>query len=116
LDAEALDVLARAAELRDVGLVAVPDEILAAPDPAEHALYRRHPVAGERILMVADSMRPVARLVRACHERYDGTGFPDGLRGEEIPLGARIIAACALDPRGHDPRVVAELSAACAVS
>ena len=87
-----------AAELRDVGLVAVPDEILAAADPEAHALFRRHPVAGERILSVAESMRPVARLVRTCHERYDGTGFPEGLRGEEIPLGARIIGACASQP------------------
>jgi response regulator RpfG family c-di-GMP phosphodiesterase len=75
-------------------------------------LYRSHPIAGARILSVAESMRPVARLVRSSHERYDGSGFPDGLRGEEIPLGARIIAACALDPRGQDPRVVAMLSAA----
>ena len=112
LDAEELDVLARAAELRDVGLVAVPDEILDSEDREAHVLYRSHPIAGERILSVAESMRPVARLVRSSHERYDGSGFPDGLRGEEIPLGARIIAACALDPRGQDPRVVAMLSAA----
>jgi two-component system cell cycle response regulator len=105
-------VLARAAELRDVGLVAVPDEILDSEDRETHVLYRSHPIAGARILSVAESMRPVARLVRSSHERYDGSGFPEGLRGEEIPLGARIIAACALDPRGQDPRVVAMLSAA----
>ena len=55
---------------------------------------RQHTVAGERILGAAESMRPVARLVRAAHERWDGRGYPDGLRGEEIPLGARIICAC----------------------
>ena len=113
LDAEELDVLARAAELRDVGLVAVPDEILDSDDREAHVLYRSHPIAGERIPSVAESMWPDRpRPVRSSHERYDGSGFPDGLRGEEIPLGARIIAACALDPRGQDPRVVAMLSAA----
>jgi two-component system cell cycle response regulator len=87
LSAEELDVLVRAAELRDVGMIAVPQ---GADD-----LTRLHPVIGERILAAAESMRPVARIVRAAHERYDGSGFPDGLRGEEIPLAARIIAACA---------------------
>jgi response regulator RpfG family c-di-GMP phosphodiesterase len=50
-------------------------------------------VIGERILAAAESMRPVARIVRAAHERYDGAGFPDGLKGDAIPLAARI-AAC----------------------
>jgi two-component system cell cycle response regulator len=49
---------------------------------------------GERILNVAPPMRGVARLVRASHERFDGNGYPDGLAGEEIPLGARVIAVC----------------------
>jgi diguanylate cyclase (GGDEF)-like protein len=101
LDAEELDVLMRAAELHDVGKVSVPDEILAKDGPldaAELAVLRQHPVAGERILSVADSMRPVARLVRAAHERWDGSGYPDGLAGEAIPLGARIIAVCAAGP------------------
>ncbi len=112
-------MLARAAELRDVGLVAVPDQILDGPDPASDPLFRRHTIAGERILSVADSMRPVAQLVRSSRERYDGTGFPDALRGEQIPLGARIIAACAadeLDERGYDPRVVEALTALSAAS
>src|SRR3954451_10733633 len=97
LSAEELDVLIRAAELHDVGTIAVPDEILhkAGPlDPREWAIMRQHTVAGERILGAAESMRPVARLVRAAHERWDGRGYPDGLKGEQIPLGARIIGAC----------------------
>ena len=97
LDAEELDVLVRAAELHDVGTVAVPDGILYKRGPldgAEWEIMRQHTVAGERILGAAESMRPVARLVRAAHERWDGLGYPDGLRGEEIPLGARIICAC----------------------
>jgi HD-GYP domain-containing protein (c-di-GMP phosphodiesterase class II) len=61
-------------------------------------VFRQHPVAGERILSVADSMRPVARLVRSACERWDGRGFPDALAGEQIPLGARIIAVCAAAP------------------
>jgi diguanylate cyclase (GGDEF)-like protein len=117
LDAEELDVLVRAAELHDVGMVAVPDEILhkAALDPAEEAILRQHPVAGERILAVADSMRPVARIIRATHERWDGAGHPDGLSGEEIPLAARIVAVCAASPEerrsgagtSFDPRIAA---------
>ena len=55
---------------------------------------RQHSVIGERILSAAPALRPVARLVRASHERWDGTGYPDGLVEHEIPLGARIVAAC----------------------
>ena len=127
LTAEELDVVVRAAELRDVGLVAVPDGILdkrGPLDPAEQAIMRQHPVAGERILAVAESMRPVARVVRSTREHYDGSGYPDALRGEQIPLGARIIAACAayeagtLDGAGarFDPRVVAALRELSAVA
>ncbi|HET6550571.1 MAG TPA: HD domain-containing phosphohydrolase [Solirubrobacter sp.] len=97
LDAESLDVLLRAAELHDVGKVAIPDSILNKPGPlddSEWPIMRQHTVAGERILGVAESMRPVARIVRASHERWDGTGYPDGLGGEQIPLAARIVCAC----------------------
>jgi response regulator RpfG family c-di-GMP phosphodiesterase len=55
---------------------------------------RRHPLIGERILLAAPALRPVARLVRSSHERWDGGGYPDGLRGDEIPLGARVVAVC----------------------
>jgi diguanylate cyclase (GGDEF)-like protein len=97
LDAEDLDVLLRAAELHDVGKVAVPDTILNKPGPldaAEWGIMRQHTIVGERILAAADSMRPVAALVRSSHERWDGGGYPDGLAGEAIPLGARIVNAC----------------------
>jgi putative nucleotidyltransferase with HDIG domain len=97
LDAEALDVLVRAAELHDIGKIAVPDTILHKPgalDGVEWEIMRQHTVVGERILAAADSMRPVANLVRASHERWDGRGYPDGLAAEEIPLGARIVCAC----------------------
>jgi two-component system, cell cycle response regulator len=97
LDADQLDELLRAAELHDVGKLAIPDAILDKPGPlddAEWRLMRQHPVVGERILNVDPVLQPVARLVRASHERWDGTGYPDGLSASAIPLGARIIAAC----------------------
>jgi two-component system cell cycle response regulator len=84
-----------ATELRDVGKVAVPDAILGKPGPLrpeEWAFVRRHPVIGERIINGAPALDRVAPLVRASHERWDGAGYPDGLAGEEIPLGARIVA------------------------
>ena len=97
LDAEQIDELTRAAELHDIGKLAVPDAILEKPGPLseeEWRFVRQHPVIGERILNVDPALRPVARLVRASHERWDGRGYPDGLAGIEIPLGARIIAVC----------------------
>jgi two-component system cell cycle response regulator len=97
LPAEELDVVVRAAELHDVGKVAVPDAILHKParlEPAERKIIERHSEIGERIIAVAPGLRPVARIVRSSHERWDGTGYPDGLAGEQIPLGARIVAVC----------------------
>jgi len=94
---EELDEVARAAELHDVGKIAIPEEILHKPgplDPEEWAFIKRHTVIGERILTAAPALRPVARLVRSTHERYDGTGYPDGLAGEEIPLGSRVVSVC----------------------
>jgi diguanylate cyclase (GGDEF)-like protein len=94
---EELDELARAAELHDVGKVGIPDAILEKPDElneAEWEFMHQHTVLGERILSAAPALRPVAVIVRATHERWDGRGYPDGLVGAAIPLGARIIAAC----------------------
>ena len=97
LDAEDLDVVVRAAELHDIGKVAVPDAILHKPgalDEADWAFIRQHTIIGERIVGAAEALRPVGRVVRASHERWDGGGYPDGLAGEDIPLGARIVFAC----------------------
>jgi two-component system cell cycle response regulator len=97
LDSEELDELLRAAELHDIGKLAIPDAILDKPAPLdaeEWQFMRQHPVIGERILSAAPALVPVAKLVRASHERWDGTGYPDGLKGSEIPVGARILAAC----------------------
>jgi diguanylate cyclase (GGDEF)-like protein len=97
LDAEDIDVLRRAAEFHDIGKIAIPEEILGKPAPldeVEWELMRKHTLVGERILGTSPSLAPVARLVRSTHERWDGGGYPDGLAGEEIPLGARIILVC----------------------
>ncbi|HWF72932.1 MAG TPA: diguanylate cyclase [Solirubrobacteraceae bacterium] len=86
-----------AAGLHDIGKVAIPDEIVGKPGPldeAEWEFMRRHTIIGERILRAAPALFEVARLVRSSHERYDGTGYPDGLAGDDIPVGARIICVC----------------------
>jgi two-component system, cell cycle response regulator len=97
LATEDLTNLVAAAELHDIGKAAIPDAILdkpAALDGEERAFIERHTIIGERILASAPSLRPIAAIVRATHERYDGLGYPDGLSGEQIPLAARIIAIC----------------------
>ncbi len=97
LAGDELDVLRQAGELHDLGKLAIPDSILSKPGPLdenEWGFVRQHPLVGERILSAAPSLAPVAKLVRASHERFDGGGYPDGCAGEEIPLGARIIAVC----------------------
>jgi diguanylate cyclase (GGDEF)-like protein/putative nucleotidyltransferase with HDIG domain len=94
-DAE-VEWIRSAALLHDIGKVAIPDEILhkpAALTPQEWELMKQHPVVGERILRALPGMGVVARIVRHEHERWDGTGYPDGLAGEQIPLGSRIILA-----------------------
>ena len=97
LSVEELDLLRQAAELHDLGKVAIPDSILSKPDsldPDEWEFVRQHPLVGERIISAAPALAQVGKLVRASHERFDGAGYPDGKAGEEIPLGARIIAVC----------------------
>jgi HD-GYP domain-containing protein (c-di-GMP phosphodiesterase class II) len=97
MDGEQLDELARAAELHDIGKVGIPDAILEKPGALDHGEWEfihQHTILGERILSAAPALRPVARVVRASHERWDGRGYPDGLRGEEIPLAARIVNLC----------------------
>ncbi len=94
---DALEEISRAAQLHDIGKVAIPDEILNKPtslNASDWQRIRSHTVLGESILEGAPALRGVARLVRASHERWDGAGYPDNLRGEEIPLGARIVSVC----------------------
>ncbi|HEX8745255.1 MAG TPA: diguanylate cyclase [Thermoleophilaceae bacterium] len=97
LPPEATDEIARGAELHDVGKMAIPDAILDKPsalDAGEWSFIHRHTLIGEAILSAAPALVPVARLVRSSHERWDGNGYPDGLAGDSIPLGSRIIFAC----------------------
>jgi diguanylate cyclase (GGDEF)-like protein len=87
----------QAAELHDVGKVAIPDAILLKPGPLtsdERAFIERHTVIGERIVSAAPALMRVGGLVRSSHERADGTGYPDQMAGDDIPLGARIIGVC----------------------
>ena len=91
------DDVVRAAGLHDIGKIAVPTAIIDKPgalDAHELAVLREHTIVGHRILSADPGLRPIAGLVRSSHERWDGSGYPDGLRGEQIPLGARIIAIC----------------------
>jgi diguanylate cyclase (GGDEF)-like protein len=114
-----LATLLHAASLHDVGKVAVPDTILRKPgplDPDEWEFIRQHPIIGERILGAAPALAGAARLVRANHERMDGAGYPDGLAGDEIPLGARIICVCdafhaMTTPRPYRPTPLSEEAA-----
>ena len=94
---ETLDEVHRAAQLHDIGKVGIPDAILnknSGLTDSEWEFVRDHTILGERILQGAPALRPIARLVRASHERWDGAGYPDRLHGEEIPLGARIVSVC----------------------
>jgi diguanylate cyclase (GGDEF)-like protein len=91
---EEIDDVALAAELQDVGLLAVPESVLEkeALDEIERAMVRSHTAEGARIVAAAPGLVPVARLVRSSAEHFDGSGYPDGLTGEAIPVGARVIA------------------------
>ncbi len=92
-----LSRIRQAAELHDVGKLAIPEEILGKEGDLtgdEWEFVKRHPLIGERILAAAPDFGGAAKLVRASHERWDGTGYPDRLTGPEIPLGARIISVC----------------------
>jgi two-component system, cell cycle response regulator len=97
MEAEQRDETYRAAQLHETGKMAIPDAILNKPGPLEEPEWefvRQHTLIGERIIASAAALVPVARLVRSSGERWDGSGYPDSLRGEQIPLGARVVAVC----------------------
>jgi diguanylate cyclase (GGDEF)-like protein len=86
-----------AAMLHDIGKSAIPESVLNKPGPLDERdweFMHRHTLIGERIVLAAPALASTAPLIRSSHERLDGTGYPDGLRGTEIPLGSRIIAVC----------------------
>jgi len=119
LDAARLTAIQRAALLHDIGKIGLPDSILGKPgplDPNEWGLMRRHPEIGFRILSSLRFLGDALLGIRHHHERYDGSGYPAGLRGEEIPLIARILAVCdAFDAMISDRvyRPAMEVSQAC---
>lgn len=82
--------------LHDIGTVGLPDALLACPvmrmTPEDKALYNRHAALGEQALMALEDMQRIALIVGAHHERHDGMGFPEGMQGDAIPVGARVIA------------------------
>jgi putative nucleotidyltransferase with HDIG domain len=96
----------RGALLHDIGKIGVPDDILRKPSAlseAEWATMRRHPSYGARIVGEIPYLQGVAKIIKHHHERWDGNGYPEGLRGEEIPLGARMFAvADAFDAMSAD--------------
>src|SRR3954465_3763151 len=96
-DAEMTAAFARAALFHDAGKLEIPRHILdrpAALTESAGALIRTHPARGQRLTADVPELRDIAPIVRHHHERWDGAGYPDGLAGEEIPLGARVVLAC----------------------
>jgi len=96
LDESQLEALRAASVLHDIGKLAVPDHIISKPGKLTREEFEKmkiHPVVGAEILERVRFPHPVTPIVRSHHERWDGTGYPDGLRGQSIPIGARILAA-----------------------
>jgi putative nucleotidyltransferase with HDIG domain len=96
LTEDELEALRAASVLHDIGKLAVPEHIIAKPGkltPEEFEKMKIHPIVGAEILEQVDFPYPVVPIVRAHHEKWDGSGYPNGLRGEAIPIGARILAA-----------------------
>jgi diguanylate cyclase (GGDEF)-like protein len=97
LEPQELKRLELGALFHDIGKIGIPSRILMKPGPLtaeERALVETHPVLGERILAPIAQLGEVRLIVRCAHERYDGTGYPDGLAGDQIPLESRIVLAC----------------------
>ena len=97
LDERALKSLELGALLHDIGKIGIPSDILSKPGrltAAERKLVQTHPELGERIIAPIDRLQGVRPIVRHCHERWDGCGYPDGVSGEDIPLESRIIFVC----------------------
>jgi diguanylate cyclase (GGDEF)-like protein/putative nucleotidyltransferase with HDIG domain len=91
-----IEALRAAALLHDIGKLAIPEHIINKPGkltPEEFEKMKIHPLVGSEILQRVAFPYPVAPIVRSHHERWDGTGYPDGLKGEQIPRGARVLAA-----------------------
>jgi HD-GYP domain-containing protein (c-di-GMP phosphodiesterase class II) len=97
LDERTLKCLELGALLHDIGKIGIPSDVLSKPGrltAVERKLVQTHPELGERIIAPIDRLQVVRPIVRHCHERWDGHGYPDGLAGEDIPLESRIIFVC----------------------
>ena len=97
LDDRALKHLELGALLHDIGKIGIPSDILSKPGRLtldERRLIETHPALGEGIIAPIERLQEVRPIVRHCHERWDGCGYPDGLAGEGIPLESRIILVC----------------------
>jgi diguanylate cyclase (GGDEF)-like protein len=97
LERDALKRLELGALFHDIGKIGIPSEILQKPGPLtdeERVIVESHPELGERILAPIDRLTDVRHIVRACHERWDGLGYPDGRAGDAIPVEARIVLVC----------------------
>jgi len=97
LDERTLKQLELGALLHDIGKIGIPSDILSKPGrltATERKLVQTHPELGERIIAPIDRLQSVCPIVRHCHERWDGAGYPDGISGEDIPLESRIIFVC----------------------
>src|SRR5262249_19242546 len=98
LDARSRQLTELTALLHDVGKISIPNQIITKQGPLdteERAIINTHTIEGERLLSkVGGLLGEVGKIVRSCHERYDGAGYPDGLAGEEIPIVARIVCCC----------------------
>jgi putative nucleotidyltransferase with HDIG domain len=97
LSDDACNTIRVAGILHDLGKIAIPDSILLKPaklTPEEYEIIKTHPVEGANILAEHPEQRGVAAIVRHHHEKWNGSGYPDGLKGDEIPIGARIVDAC----------------------
>jgi putative two-component system response regulator len=113
---EELVALYRGGYLHDVGKVGIPDSILFKPgklDAEEWVVMRSHPARGEEICRPLESLKPVLPIIRHHHERWDGSGYPDGLRGEQIPMLARILQMADIydaltSPRPYKPAYAPE--------
>ena len=97
LPEEEIAVVRQVALLHDVGKIAVPDSILAKRESltdVEQEAMSEHTAIGARMVASLDGLAYLAPMIRATHERWDGKGYPDGLKGEEIPLASRIVHTC----------------------
>ena len=114
LSEDEIEALRAAALLHDIGELAVPEHIINKPGkltPEEFEKMKIHPIVGSEILERVAFPYPVAPIVRSHHERWDGTGYPDGLKHEEIPIGARVLAAVdCLDALASDRQYRSALS------